>query len=140
MKRKLVVASILAFSSFAVVAAEPPKDYCCTMQQKQSDSGIPYVSGGIGEDERSALTAAAANYNLKLVFADKAGGHYLSDIKVSIKGARGTDVLAAVSDGPWFFVKLPPGSYKITATTGDQQQTRALAVGKQRLGTVSFHF
>ena len=140
MKRNLVVAMILALSSVSGFAAEPPKDYCCSMQQKQTDSGIPYISGGIGEDERTALNAAAADYNLKLVFADKGGGHLLSDIKVSITGAKGASVLEAVSDGPWFFAKLPPGAYKVSATAGDQNQTHSVSVGKKRQSRVAFSF
>lgn len=139
MKARLALAMILACSALNTFAADAPKDYCCTMQQKQSDSGVPYVSGGIGEDERSALNAAAANYNLKLIFADKSGGHYLSDVKVSIKGAKGASVLDAVADGPWFLTKLPPGAYKVTAVAGDQQQTRSVTVGKKQ-SKVDFYF
>lgn len=140
MKRNLVLAMILAFSSISGFAAEPPADYCCSMQQKQSDSGIPYVSGGIGEDERAALNAAAATYNLKLIFTDKGGGHYLSDINVSIKGAKGADVLEAVSDGPWFLAKLPPGTYRVSAGIADQRQTRSVTVGKQKQSRLAFQF
>lgn len=140
MKRSLFVATVLAFASLIGIAAEPPADYCCSMQKKQSDGGVPYISGGIGEDERTALNAAAADYNLKLVFADKGGGHYLSDIKVSIKGAKGADVLEAVSDGPWFLAKLPPGSYRVTASAGDQRQSRSVTVGKQKQSRLAFQF
>lgn len=136
MKTSLILAMILALASISGFAADVPAG----IQPKQSDSGIAYVSGGIGQDEREALTAQAAGYNLKLVFADKSGGHYLSDIKVSIKGAKGADVLEAVADGPWFFAKLPPGSYRVSAAVGEQRQTRAVTVGKQRQSRLAFRF
>lgn len=139
MKRNLALATLLAIASINGLAAEPPADYCCSMQQKQSDSGIPYVSGGVGEDERTALTAASRDYNLKLIFTDK-GGHYLSGVTVSVKGAKGADVLEAVSDGPWFLAKLPPGAYRISASSGEQRQTRPVTVGKQKQSRLAFHF
>lgn len=78
--------------------------------------GITYLSGGIGIDERETLRRMGQDYDLKLGFAEKAG-NYLSDVEVTIKDAGSTTVLEAVSQGPWFFVKLPAGKYTILATT-----------------------
>lgn len=125
----LAAASSLAF---------PADEACCAAPQAQSANGIAYISGGIGEDERTALTAAAAGYNLKLVFADRSGGHFLSDVKVGIRNAKGEPVLDAVSDGPWFFVKLPPGSYRVSAAAEDKSLTRGVTVGKGKAKTLQF--
>src|SRR5713101_6398990 len=84
--------------------------------QIQTSAGIPHLSGGIGLDEREALRFLAKEYNLQLSFALKKG-NYLSDIEVLIADDRGTTVLAAVSQGPWFFTKLPAGTYRIRAKT-----------------------
>lgn len=94
-------------------------------------NAVPYASGGIGEDEQQALQAEAANYNLRLSFAEKGSGAYLSDVKVTIRSAAGasdTTILSAVSEGPWFFAKLPPGRYRITVEADGQPQTRTIAL------------
>jgi hypothetical protein len=76
---------------------------------------IPYMSGGIGSDERDALSQKSRDFNLKVVCATK-GGAYLPDIALKIKEENGTTVLAVQSEGPWFFAKLSPGNYTVTAT------------------------
>lgn len=76
---------------------------------------IPYMSGGIGTDERDALRQKSRDFNLKVVCATK-GGAYLADIALQIKEESGTTVLAVKSEGPWFFTKLSPGNYTVTAT------------------------
>lgn len=106
--------------------------------QKLNERGIAYASGGVGEDERSTLTAMAGDYNLKLVFADKEGGHFLADIRVAIQPPKGAPLLEAVADGPWFFAKLPPGNYVVNVAAGDERQSRKVAIG--RTGRANLHF
>ena len=65
--------------------------------EKQEYQGIPYLSGGVGVDEREAIAAMGKDYSLKLMFAIK-GGEYLSDVKVEISDSIGKKVLEAVAD------------------------------------------
>jgi len=83
--------------------------------QLEREKRVAYVSGGIGELERAELSQIQNNYSLKLVFATDTGA-YLADIKVVVRDAKGSWVLEAVSEGPWFLAKLDPGKYRITAT------------------------
>ncbi len=105
--------------------------------QIQTSAGIPYLSGGIGLDEREALRFLAKEYNLQLSFALKKG-NYLSDIAVLIADDRGTTVLAAVSQGPWFFTKLPAGTYRIRAKTLGQSLEQVAYVSQQGQARLSF--
>ena len=84
--------------------------------QVKSASGIPYVSGGFGVEERENLRAMSKDDNLELSFALQ-NKHYLGGANVLIKDSRGRDVLEAVSDGPLFFAQLPEGTYTVEATT-----------------------
>lgn len=79
-------------------------------------AGVPYISGGIGLDERETLRSLGKEYNLQLSFALTAG-NYLSDVEVLILDDKGKTVLEAVTQGPWFFTKLPAGTYRIRAKT-----------------------
>jgi hypothetical protein len=81
----------------------------------QTYGGVSFVTGGVGLDESTAMTAAQKDYALSLLFVQTKRGEYLSDVKVSIKDKSGNTVLEAVSDGPMLLAKLPPGAYKISA-------------------------
>jgi hypothetical protein len=96
--------------------------------QPLTEGGITYVSGGFGIDERQDLDAVAKDYNLKLVFAVKGSGAFLADVKVSIAGMKGQKILDAVSNGPWFMVKLPAGHYKITAAVDGKSLVHTVTV------------
>ncbi len=100
--------------------------------EEKTAAGIPYLSGGIGLDEREALRAVSKEYNLKLTFALQQG-NYLSDVNLVIQDTAGTKILAAVPQGPWFFTKLPPGQYTVTAETmGTIQRQVAHVTGKSQ--------
>lgn len=91
----------------------PPTDQAA---QSHDEGGIRYLSGGVGESERTELNAQSSQYNLHLMFAKQGSGEYLSAVRVNILDARGTPVLTTQSTGPWFFVQLPPGDYSVEAT------------------------
>ena len=102
--------------------------------------GIPYVSGGVGLDEREQFDAISKNYNLKLVFAGKRG-EYTADVRVEILDRIGKKVLDAVADGPWFFSKLPPGKYTVTVTMMGKEKQQRVNIGKnQKQTTLRFYW
>lgn len=90
--------------------------------QVQSDRGIRYVSGGVGEGERTELDALSNQFNLRLLFAMQGSGEYLSAVRVNILDARGGTILTAESKGPWFFAQLAPGDYTVEASVPEQAQ------------------
>ncbi|MGE0822400.1 MAG: hypothetical protein AB7G75_02580 [Candidatus Binatia bacterium] len=83
--------------------------------------GVPYVSGGVSENDRQALRQITTDDNLQLIFAAK-DRDYLSDVAVHIRDERGHEVLNTVAQGPWLFTKLPSGKYRITASTMGHSQ------------------
>ena len=105
-----------------------------------TEDGITYISGGNGLEERQALDEVAGDYNLKLVFAEQGSGAYLADVKLVIMNMKGQKILEAVSDGPWFFVKLAPGRYKIAAESEGQSQVQQTKVGGGRLTQLHFYW
>ena len=48
--------------------------------------GLPYLSGGVGEESQQLLSSRASEFNVKLVFALTSGA-YLSSVKVAIAPA-----------------------------------------------------
>jgi hypothetical protein len=101
----------------------------------QTDHGIPHVSGGISMNERQTLRQMTHDDNVQLIFAAK-NRDYLSDVTVRITNDKGHQVLNTLSQGPWFFTKLPAGKYTIRATTKGQSQGAVLeapATGQARI-------
>jgi hypothetical protein len=98
----------MSVSSAAAMSADLPKT--------KTHAGVAYLSGGVGVDEREALQRMSKGDNVQLIFAAR-DGEYLSDVNVTITNSEGHKVLEAVSQGPWFFMKLPAGKYSVTAET-----------------------
>ena len=107
--------------------------------QVQTYQGIPYLSGGVSEEERDALRQVDGEYNVKLIFAAKAG-NYLADVNVTIEDSHGKKVLEAVSGGPWFYTKLPPGTYTVLAQAEGQTHQQVAAIKPQQQTQLQFYW
>jgi len=106
--------------------------------QGNSEGGLRYMSGGIGTEERDFMKRQAPRYNLRLSFAVNSG-QYLSEGKLVIENQDGKQIMGATTNGPWFYVQLPPGKYTVKAMfegrakeiknlilTGDQPLSRIM--------------
>ena len=103
----------------------------------QTQGEVTFVSGGVGEDEREAMKAMRADYDLSLLFAVKGSGEYVSDVTVKIKNSSGSVCLDTVADGPMLYAKLRPGKYSISANRdGHVIDKKVTLSGK--LSTVEF--
>jgi len=98
---------------------------------------ISYISGGVGSDEREALQAMRADYNLSLLFSVQGSGEYVSDVKVSIKDAKGAVLLETASDGPMLYVKLRPGRYSIAADRDGRVLAKKVSLSAKKLTALS---
>ncbi len=96
----------------------------------KSEKGAPYMSGGIGVEERNEMRRAVEEYNLGLWFAGKSR-HYVTDVDVVISDDKGKQILSAANTGPWFYVQLPPGMYTVKATyNGKVREVKNLRLKK----------
>lgn len=101
------------------------------LPQPKTEHGVTYLSGGVGQDESSAMKAEVKHYPLSLVFSAGKRGEYLAAVPVKIRDHSGKTVLDTVSSGPIMLVKLPAGRYRIAATRhGKALQRRALVKAK----------
>ena len=131
---RIIVLSLLLIAPgmiWADINARPPL---------RSSGYVPYMTGGAGVDEREALFAASKDYGLKLSFATKDETDSLSDVTVGIATARGEQVMLMKEMGPYLFVKLAPGDYTITATSGDQILERTARVSAGGQADASFYW
>jgi hypothetical protein len=96
------------------------------------------ITGGVGEDSRAAMMTRYADYNLHLVFADP-GGSYLADVVVVIRDRSGHVIYRGPSTGPWLFLEVPPGTYRITARSGELRAERSAVAGDGQRGFTHLH-
>jgi hypothetical protein len=107
---------------------------------EQTQGGVTYVSGGIGQEESQAFEAAAAQYPLALEFAIKHAprAEYTANVHVVVTDTQGTRVLDTHSDGPFLLAKLPAGRYTVTAERHQQTLTRTVHVANHKPTHVMF--
>jgi hypothetical protein len=79
-----------------------------------TESGVRYLAGGIGSSEREVMENWGANCDLKLIFAELSG-HLLSDVRVVIQDRNAKEILTLRTNGPWLYVDLFPGTYRVKA-------------------------
>jgi hypothetical protein len=121
----LLLSIILAASS---ARAQQPGVAEPSSLQPQTQGAVSFISGGSSSDERDALRKMQSQYNLRLQFAVQRSGEYLANVNVTVADAKGGTVLDAISDGPFFFVQLAPGRYRLTATSDGKGETRNLVI------------
>ena len=104
-----------------------------------AQAGVPAVSGGVSLNARDNLRSQTPPHNVKMVFALNTG-NYVSDVQVKVTDRSGRVVLEDVSNGPWLFAQLPPGSYTATATYNGAPMTHRFTVGKGGVRTAQFRW
>ena len=51
-----------------------------------------------------------------------------------IATAKGAEIASLATDGPWFYIQLPPGTYSVKATfKGESRQSKELRVAKDKM-------
>jgi hypothetical protein len=94
---------------------------------QQAPSGVQYLSGGVGTQERDAMRALESEFPLEIQFTNRAGEYAVAQ-QVRVLDARG-QVVAVQNAGPLVMFKLPPGHYQVQAQFGRQTQQREVDVG-----------
>lgn len=126
MKTKL---NAMLFGCLVLVLLTPLALYAASSPfiTEGKSNGIMYATGGVGEDERMDMDAMAKDYNVKAVFVE-APKYYVSEVEVKIVDHSGKVLLETTAGGPWFFVKLPMGDYRIMASFHNHQKMKTLNV------------
>lgn len=101
------------------------------MTDGKTAQGEPWMTGGIGSGELESLEKQRNNFSLRILTAAKGSGAYLADALVKIVDAAGRTVLETRADGPWTYVNLKPGEYRVTVTykSETRQQTTKISAG-----------
>jgi hypothetical protein len=98
------------------------------MPKPQTQGGATFISGGVGDDSQQYMQSVKKDYNLRLLFAQAVTGGYFAMLPVQIVDISGAAIVNTVSDGPFFYAKLKPGHYKVTASHNGTPMTKAADV------------
>ena len=90
--------------------------------------GVKYVNGGISDEELDELKTIAGSYNLQARIVG-AEGEYVSDVAIKLTDASGAAVLSVADVGPFLYVAVKPGNYKLEATHNGVVQTLKIKIG-----------
>lgn len=107
------------------------------LPEPQAQGDVRWVSGGVGAEQRESLERASAEYNLRLVMAAEAGA-FLASLPVVIETPSGETVLETVSEGPWFYARLEPGTYRVRVANGGATKESTTTVPAE--GQAELHF
>ncbi|WHS60704.1 carboxypeptidase regulatory-like domain-containing protein [Pseudomonas sp. G2-4] len=116
-----------------------PVDSAGVQVQPQQQNGITYLSGGIGEDEASAI-GQAQGYNLHMTFAVGPENKYIPDVSVAVQNASGQTLLTLNEAGPLVYVQLPPGKYTVVATRNGEARRDTAEIGSGAARKLVFHW
>lgn len=134
---KLLFATTAAFIFSSGYAQAP-------MPKIQQYGSTQFISGGFGVDECKALQTDACNWPLQLMFSEvpkgKTVGAWVSDVDIKITDKDGNAVLSTITEGPIVLVKLPSGTYTLTANYLGKLATRNFTLQEGRSQTVSVYW
>nr|WP_248794963.1 carboxypeptidase regulatory-like domain-containing protein [Pseudomonas sp. MWU13-2105] len=105
----------------------------------QTQNGVSYLTGGIGEDETQALLHTSG-YNLHIVLSAGPKGEYVPDVDITIHKAGGESVLSLSQVGPLVYVKLPAGKYEVVSRRDGHEERQGVVLDGEASQTVNLNW
>jgi hypothetical protein len=103
------------------------------------EGNITYISGGVGDEEETAIRALGQDFNLKLTLADK-NSAWLANVDVQIEDMKGNSLFDQKVEGPLVYMKLPNGKYTVTArSAAGDTHTNTVWIDNVRQATSYFY-
>lgn len=98
--------------------------------QTQYSQGVSYITGGVGEEESSAILAEAKQWPLLLELSQLENGRgvWIFGSQIKILDAKNAVVFDAKADGPYMLINLTAGDYVIQASYQGVDQKRSISM------------
>ena len=132
MKPHIKVLSSSIIAAAVIVGAGSLAFAQAPMPQQKLQNSVAYLDGGAGDEEVQFIKQSMRDYSMALAFARSASprAEYVAEVAVTVRDAKGQTVFDLPSSGPYLLLKLPAGSYQVTATYQGKAQTRRVSSGK----------
>jgi len=121
---------VLAVALASALSASTPTwaQYKVPFPKEHHKGAVTWISGGVSKDEAKAMRKIASRYNVRLVMAvaRKPSAAFLGAVPVKVSDAKGRTVLGVKTDGPFLFLKLPPGRYTVSAKVAGHVLSKSL--------------
>jgi hypothetical protein len=127
---------VIGVVAVGIVTVASPAAFALTTN---TANGITYLTGGVTLDERQEMADQRKNFSLLLKLAAKSG-KYLGDSSVTVTNAKNSVVFEGTTDGPWLFMNLPAGNYKVTVKNADVSQSQKISIGKNARRDVTMYW
>jgi hypothetical protein len=101
-----------------------------TLPIKKSPQGVKYMTGGISEDEVTALKPYIKKFNLRLIFSEGTSGRSATPVNVNIYDLDSTLVFRVAGAQPQLLVDLPAGTYTVLASYNGEKLRHKFELGK----------
>jgi hypothetical protein len=96
---------------------------------KKSAQGVKFITGGISEDEVSALKPYIKKFNLRLIFSEGTSGRSATPVNVNIYDVDSKLVFRVAGAEPQLLVDLPAGTYTVLASYNGEKQRHKFELG-----------
>ena len=98
--------------------------------EAQRSQGVSYITGGVGEEESTAILAEAKQWPLLLELSQLENGRgvWIFGSQIKIANTKGAIIFDAKADGPYMLVNLDAGDYVIQASYQGVEQKRAISI------------
>ena len=137
MKRRV---ALIAATAACVAALAGSQATLAAPTRAKTPEGVAYAMGAISVSELRELERRKDDYSLWITLAAKKTGAYLSDVQVRIMTADGKLVFNELVVGPWLFIDLPVGRYKVEAAFRGQPDTKTTQINKGDRHQMFFYF
>ena len=104
------------------------------------EHGVPYLNGGVSQDQVVAMRHQAGDYNVHLVFSEGRHNDYAAGVGLRLVDEHGRTVLNLAQAGPLTDAHLPPGRYTVASDFGGQRRRDPVDVEKGRPADLYLHF
>ena len=96
----------------------------------QRSQGIAYISGGVGQDETTAILTEAKQWPLTLELSqiENGRGVWIFGATIKVIDSKKQTIFDAQADGPYMLINLEPGDYVIEASYQGVVQKRAISI------------
>jgi len=106
----------------------------------QHEGPIAYAMGGIGKDEQMTMHHLAKQFPLRIAFSERKDNEFLADVPISITKQDGREIFKLSKAGPLLDLRLPNGTYRVTARFSGRTESRKVTLGGKEAKNLYFHW